>query len=84
MKSSRVKAILNLIELLIIEPFVGYYHECAYAAQRFALAAVGAGLDSLVKRDKLQATKNAKKRAAHPPSAARHVGRRPKIVFALS
>jgi len=39
-----------------------------------ALAAVGAGVESLSKRKRLKATKKAKKRAAHPPSAARLVG----------
>ena len=42
----------------------------------WALAAVGAGVEWLVKRDKPKATKKVEKRAAHPPSAARCVGRR--------
>ena len=46
------------------------------AAQRLALAAVGEGVDSTTKRKKLKARKTLKKRAAHPPSAARCVGRR--------
>jgi len=45
------------------------------AAQRLALAAVGESVESPSKREKSKASKTAKKRAAHPPSAARIVGR---------
>jgi hypothetical protein len=40
---------------------------------RLALAAAGRRVDSLSKRKKLKARKTLKKRAAHPPSAARFV-----------
>ena len=39
-----------------------------------SVSAVGEGVDSLSKRVKLESTKRAEKRAAHPPSAARIVG----------
>jgi hypothetical protein len=45
-------------------------------AQRPALAAVGGRVDAPSKRKKPKAGKMLKKRAAHPPSAARFVGRR--------
>jgi hypothetical protein len=43
-------------------------------AQRLALPAWGGRVDSLSKREKLEAAKNAKKRGAYPKSGARCVG----------
>jgi hypothetical protein len=65
---------LNLIELLIIEPFSGYYHEYVCAAQRLALAAdKGRVQIGAWEQKKLEARKLPVKRADSPPSAARIV-----------
>jgi len=45
------------------------------AAERLALAAMGWSGGSPSKRERLQAAKTLEKRAAHPSSAARLVGR---------